>query len=61
MVRAAGGEVIGVAALVDRSGARVQFDVPIWALVRLTLETYAAGDCPQCRAGLPLEKPGSRS
>jgi len=61
VVQAAGGEVIGVAVLVDRSEARIEFGVPLWALVRLTLETYAAADCPQCRAGSPLEKPGSRS
>jgi len=59
LVRAAGGEVVGVAALVDRSGGRVAFDVPTAVLVRLRLETYAAADCPQCRAGLPVEKPGS--
>lgn len=60
VVRAAGSEVAGVAALVDRSGGRITFGVPHWTLVRLELETYPASDCPQCRAGLPAEKPGSR-
>ena len=59
VVRAAGAEVVGVAALVDRSGGRLVLDVPVWSLVRLELESYAAGECPQCRAGVPVEKPGS--
>lgn len=59
-VRAAGGEVVGVAALVDRSGGRVELGVPTWPLVRLELETYPPTECPQCRASTPVEKPGSR-
>ncbi|MBI2201953.1 MAG: orotate phosphoribosyltransferase, partial [Armatimonadetes bacterium] len=58
VVRAAGAEVVGIAALVDRSGRGVESDVPVWSLVQLELETYAATDCPLCRAGRPLEKPG---
>lgn len=60
VARAAGAQVLGVAALVDRSGGRVELDVPAWTLVRLELETYPPTDCPQCRAGVPVEKPGSR-
>ncbi len=60
VARASGAEVVGVAALVDRSGGRATLNVPTWALVRLNLETYPAEECPQCHAGLPVEKPGSR-
>lgn len=60
VARAAGADVVGVVALVDRSGGRAALDVPTWSLVRLDLETYSASDCPQCRNGLPVEKPGSR-
>ena len=60
VVQGTGAEVVAIVALVDRSGGGVTFDVPLSTLVRLELETYAATDCPQCRAGIPLEKPGSR-
>lgn len=60
VVRATGAEVVGVAALVDRSGGRVALDVPVWTLLQLALETYSPAECPQCRARLLVEKPGSR-
>lgn len=60
VIRQAGGDVIGVAAVVDRSGGRRALDVPVQALLTQWLETYAAADCPLCRAHTPLEKPGSR-
>lgn len=60
VIRQAGGEVVGVAAIVDRSGGRAQFDVPLRALLTQAIETYPAADCPLCRAGQPIEKPGSR-
>jgi len=60
VARASRAEVVGVAALVDRSGGSVELNVRTWALVRLDLETYAVGECPQCRNGVPVEKPGSR-
>jgi orotate phosphoribosyltransferase len=60
VIRAAGGEVVGVAAIVDRSGGTVEFGVPLQALLVQAIETYAAADCPLCRAGHPIEKPGSR-
>lgn len=60
VVREAGGVVAGVAALVDRSGGRVDFGVPLWSLVQLEVQSYAPADCPLCRRELPLVKPGSR-
>ncbi|MGQ9557600.1 MAG: orotate phosphoribosyltransferase [Desulfurispora sp.] len=60
VVREAGGVVAGVAALVDRSGGRVDFGVPLWSLVQLKVQSYAPDDCPLCRQELPVVKPGSR-
>lgn len=53
-VRARGGEVIGVAVLVDRSAGRVEFGAPFFACLELDLPTYAPADCPLCREGVPL-------
>jgi orotate phosphoribosyltransferase len=60
VVRQAGGEVVAVAAILDRSGGQAEFDVPCHALYTRPVENYTPDDCPLCRQGLPLEKPGSR-
>ena len=52
-------EVVGVGVLVDRSGDKVDFGVPLVPLLALDIATYAPADCPLCRAGLPLVKPGT--
>jgi len=70
LVRSAGGTVIGYAALVDRRGAAdrdgtigavAAADPPLVALIALDLPVFSADACPLCRAGLPIDKPGSRS
>jgi orotate phosphoribosyltransferase len=58
VVRAAGGEALGVAALVDRSAEAPGF--PLRALLRVEAESYDAAGCPLCARGVPLESPGSR-
>jgi orotate phosphoribosyltransferase len=52
-------EVVAVALLIDRSGGRVEFDVPLVALATLDVASWAPADCPLCAAGRPLEKPGT--
>jgi orotate phosphoribosyltransferase len=54
-VRRLGGEVIGVAMLVDRSAGRVNFGTPFFACLQLDLPTYAPDACPLCDAGVPLK------
>ena len=60
LVRSLGGEVVGIAVLVDRSGGRAQFDVPFHSLLQLQLPTWEPEECPLCRTGAPLERPGSK-
>jgi orotate phosphoribosyltransferase len=60
VARAAGGHVVGAAAIVDRSAGAARFDVPFAALVEVTLPTYEPDKCPLCAQGLPVVKPGSR-
>jgi orotate phosphoribosyltransferase len=60
LVRAAGAEAVGVAVLVDRSRGGNPFAVPMHSLARLDLPAYAPEECPLCRQGVPLEKPGSK-
>ena len=54
-----GVEVVGVGVLVDRSGGKVDFGVPLVPLLALDIATYDPADCPLCRDGLPLVKPGT--
>lgn len=62
MVTAAGADVVGVASLVDRtSGRDPGFGMPLVSLVEIDVPAYSADDCPLCREGLPLVKPGSRA
>jgi orotate phosphoribosyltransferase len=57
---AAGGQVVGAASIVNRSGTVPQFDVPFVALLEVALPTYEPANCPLCAQGLPVVKPGSR-
>src|SRR3954465_15799405 len=57
---AAGGQVIGTASIVDRSGGTIRFDVPFSSLLDIALPTYEPDKCPLCAQGLPVVKPGSR-
>ena len=60
-VRAAGGDVIAEAALVDRSGGEADLGVPFTALIRIDVPTYAADAVPPELAAIPPIKPGSRA
>ncbi|MGI4877508.1 MAG: orotate phosphoribosyltransferase [Janthinobacterium lividum] len=60
-ITAAGGEVVAAACLVDRSNGSVDVGVPLTALLRLTVPSYAADALPLELAALPAVKPGSRA
>jgi orotate phosphoribosyltransferase len=60
-VARAGGVVVGAGSLVDRSGGEVEVGVPRRALLTLYVPAYEPPDCPLCRKGEPLVKPGSRA
>ncbi len=62
IVRAAGGEVAGVAVLVDRSAGKVDFGVRKEAVLTMDIESWLPDECPLCRDGQgEAIKPGSRS
>lgn len=60
-VRAAGGEVLAEAALVDRSGGSIDLGVPFYPLVAINFPTYAENELPPELAGSAAVKPGSRA
>ncbi|TMK86343.1 MAG: orotate phosphoribosyltransferase [Actinobacteria bacterium] len=53
-----GAEVLGVAALVDRSSGAVGFSLR--SLLQLEASTWTPQECPRCRQGEPILSPGSR-
>jgi orotate phosphoribosyltransferase len=60
LATARGARVVAIGAIIDRTAGRDPFDVPFKALLELDLPSYAPGECPSCRTGVPAEKPGSR-
>lgn len=51
--------VSAVTALVDRSGGKVDFGVPLHGLLQLDIPTWDPSECPLCSEGVALSKPGS--
>lgn len=60
LVQQAGGTVLAAGSIVDRSGGKVDLGVPRVALWTLNPATWEPADCPLCKDGGPLVKPGSR-
>jgi orotate phosphoribosyltransferase len=60
LVQEAGGEVAGVACLVDRSEKRPELGVSLCSLLRLPVETFEATALPTDLQNTPASKPGSR-
>ncbi len=61
VLQAEGGDVVGIGSIVDRSGGTIDFGVPFHSLLSLPVDAMPPERCPECAAGVPIEKPGSRS
>jgi len=59
IVQKAGGTVVAVAVLVDRSAGNARFSVPTYSLLEMSYPTYPADKLPPELAKLPATKPGS--
>ncbi len=61
IVRKGGGNVVGTATIVDRSGGKATFEnLHHFAVLKLDVITYKPEDCPLCKQNIPIFKPGSR-
>jgi orotate phosphoribosyltransferase len=60
IARAHGGEVVGIAMAVDRSGGAVSFGVPTFSLISLQVETFEPDKLPPDLALVRPIKPGSK-
>ena len=54
------GKVVGVGVLIDRSGGKVDFGIKTEKLLTVDIKTYLPEECPLCKKGIPVVKPGSR-
>lgn len=59
IVTGAGAQVAALGLLVNRSGGKARFDVPMISLLDIEPVTWEPDKCPLCREGLPLVHPGS--
>jgi orotate phosphoribosyltransferase len=58
---AAGAQVVGAAAIIDRGNNDATLGMPLFSLVKLEVAAYQPDSCPMCASGQPVVKPGSRA
>lgn len=56
-----GATVVGACSIVDRSNGTHGLELPYAALLPMNLPTYQEADCPLCKQGVAVVKPGSRA
>ena len=56
IVRALGGQVVGIGCIVDKSGGKLSFDAPFAALHSVAVGNYPVKSCPLCAQGMPLDQ-----
>lgn len=54
-------EIVGVGAVIDRSGGRAAFGAPFGAVATVEARDWAPEECPLCRDGVPLVRPKQES
>lgn len=56
-IKLAGGQVIGIGVLADRTAGRTGTDVPFFACLTVDFPSYTPEECPHCAAGVPVAPP----
>jgi orotate phosphoribosyltransferase len=60
LVKKADAQLIGVGYIVDRSNGRVTFEAKQFSVLQMDVITHKPEECPLCKDGIPVTKPGSR-
>ena len=55
-----GVSVVGAGSIIDRSGGRADLGFPRAALATMNVVAFPEDNCPMCKQGVPVQKPGSR-
>jgi len=61
LVKREGGIPVAVAVLVNRSGGKATFSVPLHELLAIDAQTFDPKECHLCQQGTKAVKPGSRN
>lgn len=62
IVEEAGGNIVGVGSIVDRTNGKIDFGLPYQSVIAFDVKAYEPEECPLCKEGkLPVVKPGSRT
>jgi orotate phosphoribosyltransferase len=60
VVKKADAKLAGVGYIVDRSNGRITFEAKHFSVLQMDVITYKPEECPLCKDGIPVAKPGSR-
>ncbi len=60
LVKKGNATLAGVGYIVDRSNGRIKFDAKHFSVLQMDVVTYKPEECPLCKEGIPVVKPGSR-
>ncbi|MFC2102902.1 orotate phosphoribosyltransferase [Bacteroidota bacterium] len=60
IVKSNNAEVAGIGFIVDRSNGKVDFGYSQISAIKLDAKSYTADECPLCKKGVEIIKPGSR-
>ncbi|HDP16284.1 MAG TPA: orotate phosphoribosyltransferase [Candidatus Omnitrophica bacterium] len=52
--------IIGVGSIVDRSEKKINFGIKTFSVIKLNLPVFPPEQCPLCKKGIEITKPGSR-
>lgn len=61
LVEREGGVWVHTACIIDRSGGKHSLPHEPKSLLKMDLPTFKPEDCPLCKEGIPIYKPGSRN
>jgi len=53
------GQIEGIGCIVERG--KIEFNYPLRSLVKIEVKNYNSSECPLCKNGMPLVKPGSKN
>ncbi len=56
-----GGKVLAVGVLIDRSEKSPDFGLPLFSVYKNPVKNHIPAECPLCKRGIPLSKPGGKA
>lgn len=60
LIKKADARLAGVGYIVDRSNGRVSFEAKHFSVLQMDVVAHKPDECPMCKQGIPVTKPGSR-